>query len=509
MMAMPTVPAREARRDRGVALPRRAIAGTVLPQLEKPQVQRLCDEVNYLLTRMRQQSAGVPAQLAGIDAELQWWLGAETRSLFECVQRSFLVRQLCLRLAASDGTWRNALSYIGDIDPADAVVCTYDYDRAEILYTASSPLASPYAWTASVGAEVRTWYARTGMSAITAWLISTARIARDAGRQCTIFTNRLYHETAILFELTRLEGVEVRILDDSDAITAAARDAEAPAVVFLDSSRPDGDVGAVARILRDIDPERIGCVVWDNTCAPADEHPLADFVMPDVMRTSLLQIRSHAKLDQLGLEFCALGTLALMSSAMPTDAARAVIEGLEKYLPQVLAVSGGCASPTTLRLLAALGLPESALSARGNRVLRAANALGAQLLRSALEPSGRYVIEENEHGCFAEIHILDLPGPPDIGGPPVWDPWTGFDRLLTEVERHGAALAIPIWKSASFGFHYTGLSWYLGEDAPFPDNHPHTVLRPCFGMHDPDVTAQVVEILAEHLLGRPDWAADA
>jgi hypothetical protein len=510
MFAMSTVPAQEAGRGQGPAWPGPAIAGTVLPpQVEKAQQQRLSDEVSYLLTRIREQSAGVPAQLARVDAELEWWLKAESRSLLDGVQRSFLVRQLCLRLAASDGTWRNSLSYIGDTDPADEAICTYDYDRAEIRYTASSPLASPYAWTASVGAEVQTWYARTGMSAITAWLISTARIARDAGRRCTIFTNRLYHETAILFELARLEWVEVRVLDDCHAITAAARAAEAPAVVFLDSSRPDGDVGAVGRILRDIDPERVGCVVWDNTCAPADAHPFADGVRPDVLRTSLLLLRSHAKLDQLGLEFCALGSLALMSSPAPTDAARGFIDGLANYLPDALAVSGGCASPTTLRLLAALGLPEPELSATGNRALRAANALGAHLLRSALEPSGRYVIEENEHRCFAEIHVLDLPGPPDFGAPAVWGPWEGFDRLLTEVERHGAAVAVPIWKSASFGFHYTGLSWYPGEDPPFPGGERHTVLRPCFGMHDPEIIAQIVEILAEHLLGRADWAGGA
>ena len=174
-----------------------------------------------------------------------------------------------------------------------------------------------------------------------AWLISMARIGQDAGRRCTIFTNKLYHETAVLFELARLEWVEVRVLDDCDAIAAAARDAEAPAGVFLDSSRPDGDVRAVARILRDIDPERIGCVVWDNTCAPIGDHPFADPATPGAPRTPLLLLRSHAKLDQLGLEFCALGTLALVSQPTATDAARGVIEGLDKYLPQALAVSGG------------------------------------------------------------------------------------------------------------------------------------------------------------------------
>jgi hypothetical protein len=473
------------------------------PRVGAPQLERLRDEVGYLLERIRAQSTGSP-WLALVDAELRWWRGAAGRPLLECVERSFAVRQLCLRLAASDGTWRNALSYIGDPDPADETVCTYEYDRSEIRYSETSTLASPYAWTGPLGAEMVTWYARTGMSAIMAWLLATSRLAQDGGRRCTILTNRLYHETAILFELARLEWVEVRVFDDCDALLAAAAGVEAPAVVFLDSSRPDGDVRAVRRILRDADPARMHCLVWDNTCAPADEHPFGDGIALERTGMPLLLLRSHAKLDHLGLEFCALGTLALLCSPTATGTARAVVDGLTNYLPDALTVSGGCASPVTIRLLDALGLPERALAARGNRVLRAANVLGARLLRAALEPSGRYTIEENTHRCFVEIHVLDLPGPPDFGAPPVWDAYTVFGDLLTGVQQHAAALALPIWKSASFGFHYTGMSWYPAEGEPFPQGYRHTVLRLCLGMHDPEVVGQVVDVVAEHLLARPD-----
>jgi hypothetical protein len=493
MFAMSTVPAEEpAERDQG-------LRGT--------QRHRIREEICYLLARMRQQTSAVSAQAARVDAELRWWDGAVSRPLAECVRRGFAVRQMCLRLADSDGTWRNALSYIGDTDPADAAVCTYDYDRAEIRYAAGSVLRSPYAWTAALGAEVQTWYARTGMSAITAWLIAVARMGQDAGRCCTILTNRLYHETAILFELTRLVWADVRTVDDGEALTAAAATVQAPAIVFLDSSRPDGDAGTLRRVLREIDPDRVGSVVWDNTCAPAEEHPFTDGAGFDALRTTLLLLRSHAKLDQFGLELCPLGSLALVRPAGATGAARASADWLSDYLPDVLAVSGGCASPSSLRLLAALGLPEPVRTGRGNDALRAANAYAGRLLRSALEPGGRYLIEESEHRCFVEIHVLDLPGPPDLGAPPAWPPWEGFERVLTEIERRGAQLAIPIWKSASFGFHYTGLSWYPGEYPPFPADCRHTVLRLCVGMHDPGVVERVADLVAVHLLARGDWTA--
>ncbi len=472
---------------------------------EAPQLQRLREDVGYLLARIREQSSSVPAQRARVEAELRWWRDAARHPLLECVQRSFALRQLCLRLADSDGSWRNAISYIGDTDPRDEAVCTYDYDRAEIRFPVTSALTSPYAWTAAMRPEISTWYARTGMSAITAWLIAASRIASDSGRPCTVLTNRLYHETAILFELAELRWVDIRTFDDCTAIAAAAKSIKTPMVVFLDSSRPDGDADSVRRILRDVDPDRVGCTVWDNTCAPADEHPFVDGIDLATMRTSLLLLRSHAKLDQLGLEFCALGSLTLLNGPRPSHRTRAMLDGLANYLPDALAVSGGCASPPTLRLLAALGLPEPTLVARGNRVLRSANTLAGQLLRRVLEPSGRYLIEENQHRCFVEIHVLDLPGPPNLGAPEVWVPWDAFDGVLTTVERQAAALQIPIWKSASFGFHYTGLSWYPAEDGPFPHGHAHTVLRLCVGMHDPQVVAQVVEIVSANLLARVDW----
>src|SRR4051794_26844652 len=141
--------------------------------VEAPQRRRLREEVEYLLTRLAEQSSGDAAHRARVRAELRWWHDSHRRPLVECVQRGFVVRQLCLRLVDSDGSWRNAISYIGDLDPRDATVCSYDYDRAEIRFPVTSSLASPYGWTDALGAEVSTWYARTGMSAITAWLIAT------------------------------------------------------------------------------------------------------------------------------------------------------------------------------------------------------------------------------------------------------------------------------------------------------------------------------------------------
>jgi hypothetical protein len=470
-------------------------------------------EIGYLLDRMIRQARDPGAQRDRLVTEAAWWATAHEHPLLEAVRRGFLVRQLCLRSADSDGTWRNSLSYIGDPEPADKTVCTYDYDRAEVRFGPSSPLARPYAWASGgaddepegQGGKVEAWYARTGMSAITAWLVTVARIASERGRRHLVLTNRLYHETGVLFDMARLELVEIRRYDDCDALLDATASAADPAVVFLDSSRPDGDAGTLSRVLREVDPGRVGCVVWDNTCAPAAASPFGAAISVQDLRSALLLIRSHAKLDQLGLEFCALGSIAMLSPAAATAEAAAWREGMQRFIPDGLAVTGGCASPATLRLLAALGLPNPGLSVPANQRLREANILGGKLLAEGLGPAERYRVERNEHQCFVEVHILELPAPSEVGGPTEWPAWDVLDRELTALEQSAAQDSIPVWKSASFGFHYTGLSWYAAEDPPRPQGHPHTVLRVCFGMHDPAITARVAGLVEERLMSKQAW----
>lgn len=461
-------------------------------------------EVRYLLDRMLAQPDRPGVSRADLLAEYAWWTESDDRPLSEAVCRGFQVRQLCLRVADSDGTWRNSVSYIGDPDQLDTTVCTYDYDRAEIRFEPKSPLSRPYPWPVGADRTVDAWYTRTGMAAITAWLIAVARLAAESGRH-VVLTNRLYHETKVLFASMRLHDVEIRTYDDIDGILAAAAAERDPVVVFLDSSRPYGDLAAVTRVLRESAPERIGCVVWDNTCAPMAQRPYEvtevteDGAGGADLDRALLLVRSHVKLDQLALEFCALGSITMIGSA--DDGPEPWLDAMRRFIPDCLAVTGGCASPATLRMLAALGLPNHELTTPSNQLLRDANRLGGRLLAESLAHPDHYRIELNDHLCFVEIHLLGLPAPADSNSRAPFPPWERFDQTLTRLELHAAGASLPVWKSASFGFHYTGLSWYGADDGG------HTVLRVCFGMHDPADTARLVTMVVDHLGPGEDWGA--
>jgi hypothetical protein len=462
------------------------------------QFHRMAAEMRYLLERLLAQPDRPGVARADLVAEHAWWTERDDRPLAEAVQRGFQARQLFLRTADADGTWRNSVSYIGDTDPRDKAVCTYDYDRAEIRFEPTSPLARPYPWPIGADRAVDAWYTRTGMAAITAWLLAVARLAAERNRRHVVLTNRLYHESKVLFAAMRLSDVEVHTYDDVDQILAAAAAEHDPVVVFLDSSRPDGDVAAVRRVLRESAPGQVGCVVWDNTCAPMADRPYDVTDDGADLDRTLLLVRSHVKLDQLALEFCALGSIAMISSADDGPEPAVWVDALRRFVPDCLAVTGGCASPATLRLLDALGLPNHELTTPSNHLLRDANRLAGRLLTDALD--GHYRVELNDHLCFVEIHILGLAAPADSNSTAPWPPWEGFDQMLTRLEGAAAAESLPVWKSASFGFHYTGLSWYGAEEGG------HTVLRVCFGMHDQEVTERLVALVVEHLGTEPAWA---
>jgi hypothetical protein len=464
------------------------------------QLWRMSKEVRYLLGRLDREPG---ARRRRLRAEAAWWADECQRSLPEVVRRGFLVRQLCLQ-NAGDGTWRSSLSYIGDQNPADEAVCVYEYDRADVRFAASSPLARPYPWADEQAEAV--WYARTGMSAIVSWLIAAGRMAAERGRRQLVLTNRLYYETCLLFQSARLADVEIRSYPDTAALLAAVA-AAGPVAVFLDSSRPGGGAAVLSRVLAEADAARVGCVVWDNTCMPAAADPFGHPVPVSGPRTTLLLIRSHTKLDQLGLELCSLGSITMLpGSPQPTTAeASAWREAMRRFLPDCLAVTGSSASPSALRLLAALGLPNFQLSAAANQRLREANTLAGRLLAAGLKPTGRYWVEQHEHGCFAEIHIPELPAPALASETAAWPAWVELKQELAGLERQAARYSVPIWKSASFGFHYTGLSWYPSESQDGADGRPHTVVRVCVGMHDPEVTAQVAALVAERLAGRRVW----
>ena len=447
------------------------------------QPRRLTDELRELLSRALADVPRIHAR-AALRAEDRWWSGAASRPLRELVQQSFRTRQL-LRSTVHEGTWRNAQSYIGFPDPADARWSTHEYERAELLASPGSAPGRAPAWTA--GQPCCVLPAASGMSAITGWLWGLGRVAAQRGEEVLLLTNELYYETAHLLRVAAPPGLRVSVHADADDLLARVNRPDGPIAVLVDSTYPGGSAAAIGRVLAEADPALTVCVAWDSTCVALDEGPQ---LREDHRHLPLVVLRSHPKLDQLGLELCSFGSVTVVGATGRDDAPRDPGSHLWFAISTVMEVAGLFAPGYSVRLLAQLGLPDPRLAAAGNASLRAANARVAGALADALEHRVEYQVRAPEHRCFVNLHLL--------AHPPDRCPELKHD--IAAVEALAEEHRIPAWRSDSFGFHYTSLSAYPVRDrAGEPD---HTILRIGVGMHDEDVADRLVTILATRLLGR-------
>ncbi|MEU8119523.1 hypothetical protein AB0C21_12545 [Spirillospora sp. NPDC049024] len=462
------------------AAPRAAIAPE--PAIAS-QTVRLREEMLHLLDRGMKSAPPGRSAAESLAAEARWWEGARLTDLAAAVRRAFAARRLLLG-TPDRRTWRDSLSYIGDADPADLTVSEHEYERSDIALREDHPLAAPYPWSAGrdVGTDVR--YTASGMAAIAAWYLALAKLTTGV----TVVTNTLYYETETLFDLCSSPHVRVEPCAGREDFLDRLGTAPGPVVAFLDSCQPFGDAAMVGEVLSRAEELGLLAVVWDNACAPIAQDPCPG----GWTGVPLVLLRSHHKLDELGLELATLGSAAVAAPPGLDGPRQKHAEGLRDLLPKVLSVTGGHATAASLLTMDRYGLPDPVLTARANAATRAANRSGGRALRAALDGARGCLVQEYEHGCFVNVRLTGLR--PRLGTP-------ALDMAIRRAADAAAAEGLAVWRSGSFGFHYTALSgWAVAShDAESLGHGAHTVLRVCFGAHDDDAAAAVARLVARQV----------
>ena len=179
-------------------------------------------------------------------------------------------------------------------------------------------------------------------------------------------------------------------------------------VLFLDSFSARDRFAALAE--RSF--ARLRAVVLDTTCYDGADPRIAALVEKCTAQGVLcVLVRSHLKLDQLGLEYHRLGSVVLLLPRRPTRPLVAFAKQLRARMGSRLAVHGATFSPLALLpvaddpihgpLFAALGRRRNALLQRNNRRL-------AALLKRRFADDSLTKVKEYHHGCFFVLRpILD------------------------------------------------------------------------------------------------------
>lgn len=449
------------------------------PMLDVPELDRLVRNVEVLANRVDLQIAP-PPELRRIKSSAR---------IVEAVKWAFATRRQLLAVDVDPQNWRQSFSRLGPPSCGRDDFLISEYQRTEMTVTDVSPLGLFYPWIPEAASRsIVTRYTANGMSAVGAFLMGLARHARSIDAPINLISTPLYHETRQLLTGWMFDGaISVNEYSDEHTLLDAFKSAEGPHVLYLDSAEKIDTSALIAAI--PVEPsENTIAIVWDNSCIPYDDPTaLRPFPAP------LYLLRSHLKLDQLGFEFGALGSVMIMAASASNAAGRNFLLEFLPRLPINTRLFGVNASGETLRRMAALQLPDRNLTPESNKAMRAATRLGVALLQSNEDLAKLGItLRTFPHECFCHL-LLPVQNPESNGN---------LDYALGIAhELHDLAIEseVPLISCASFGFPFTSVTGFALPDLDCPTGLAQPILRVSFGSHDPDVTAAVVDVVCDGL----------
>jgi hypothetical protein len=307
---------------------------------------------------------------------------------------------------------------------------SYEYQRADLHVR--GPAIYDVAGAADGIVRQETVYTGSGMSAIS--VIITALI-RVRGELDVIAPPGCYGETREL-----LESLQERVaIVPSDRRDGPIRRAQSRTRVLLVDSCVADDFGEY-RVATDID-----VVVFDTTCFWQDSGRIR-VVMRWALRAGLpvALVRSHAKLDSLGIEYGRLGSVVL--AWRPQDASQAWMKKLLRATEDSVRLYGVAAIPAHFPPFTGTAPYRACSRARTAGIIRNTRRMARQL---STRMSGHCAIRTFQHGLYFAL----VPG----------------DELpIDDVKRAAASLStalgrqkLPLKHAGSFGFDFVAVEWFF------------------------------------------------
>jgi hypothetical protein len=307
---------------------------------------------------------------------------------------------------------------------------SYEYQRADLHVR--GPAIYDVAGAADGIVRQETVYTGSGMSAISA--IVTALI-RVRGELDVIAPRGCYGETRELLESLQDRVTIVPSKRRNEPIRRAPNRSR---VLLVDSCVAD-----------DFDDYRaatdIDVVVFDTTCFWQDSGRIR-VVMRWALRAGLpvALVRSHAKLDSLGIEYGRLGSVVL--AWRPQDASQAWMKKLLRATEDSVRLYGVAAIPAHFPPFTGTAPYRACSRARTAGIIRNTRRMARQL---STRMSGHCAIRTFQHGLYFAL----VPG----------------DELpIDDVKRAAASLStalgrqkLPLKHAGSFGFDFVAVEWFF------------------------------------------------
>jgi hypothetical protein len=205
----------------------------------------------------------------------------------------------------------------------------YDYQRADL------EVRGPSFYSPENGAQGDTVYTASGMAAISALLMASAPVLPEAD----IFMGpNSYGETIELIDDYARHLTRVDLADLPDRIVRGTRSR----VLLIDSCAPASGFEAT---LRDVQPG-IDLIIFDTTCFAGGSRRIGRVLRrARSARIPVVMVRSHNKLDSLGVEYGRLGSAVFIESPGRKGAEPQLLQRLRAETRNAVRLFGGAALP--------------------------------------------------------------------------------------------------------------------------------------------------------------------
>ena len=309
---------------------------------------------------------------------------------------------------------------------------SFGYQRADLKVRGPAI----YAALAGTGAALRqhTLYTGSGMSAIAAVVTALTRVRGDlqvsAPRGC-------YSETR---ELLDSLGSGVTVVPFAPAKRAATSTKGPARILLLDSC-----VSAAFAAYRGASPADFELAIFDTTCfwqSSARIRAAVDWALQGGLPLAL--VRSHAKLDSLGIEYGRLGSLVFV---WPRKGATAKpIAALVQASEDAVRLYGAAAIPAHFPPFTGTDAYRELSAARTATIIRNTRRMVRGL---SARLGGAKVVRDFQH----ELYLALAPGK-ELA---LTDVKSAADVLCNAL----AAQGLPVKHAGSFGFDFVAVEWFF------------------------------------------------